>query len=161
MTTTVRNFSISIRTAMNYDRTLAKLREALRSHGLETLCELPVDREVERQGGVRWSELGLHWQGRYTILVVWSPSNAHQALLCDRDGALLIPFTFSVAEDRDFTVIAVTNHYAAMNPRVVTIGVQVLVRDLARKVRDVLGEFAGQEQQLSVNAMSSRHVYGW
>jgi len=62
MTNTVRDFSISVRATVSYQRALAKLREALKRHGFETLCELPLDRELERK-------VGLHPQ-HCTVFVV-------------------------------------------------------------------------------------------
>jgi uncharacterized protein (DUF302 family) len=140
ITTTVRDLSISVRSKDSYEVALLTLREALKRGGFEILCEFPVAREVERKVGLRWRQLGLHWQQRYTVFVVWSPSDAYQALLSDRDGGLLIPFNISVAEDGDTTVVAVTNHYGPLAAKSSSIGVQVLIRDLTRKLRQVLVE---------------------
>lgn len=151
MTTAVRDFSISVRTPTGYQQMLSRLRKALDLHGLEILHELPLDRELERKVGIRWQH--------YTVLVVWSPFNAYQALLSDRDGGLLVPFNISVAEDGGSTVIAVTNH-AAMVRNDGAIGVQVLARDLARKVRQVLMELAMQEELPEYREMRGMELSG-
>jgi uncharacterized protein (DUF302 family) len=137
MTTTVRDFSISVRTATSYQRAVASLREALKRHGFEILCELPLDRELEGKAGLRWEH--------YTVLVVWSPFDAYQALLSDRDGGLLVPFNLCVVEEENSSFVAVTNH-GALGRTAGPIGIQVLVRDLARKIRRVLAELATQEE---------------
>lgn len=132
----VRDLSISVRTRTSYQQALPSLREALKRHDFEVLCELPLDRELPRKVGMRWQH--------YTVLVVWSPFTAYQALLSDRDGGLLVPFNICMAEDRTSTFVAVMNH-AALSGNGGTIGVQVLVRDLTRKMRQVLAELAMQE----------------
>lgn len=137
MTTTVRDFSISARTATSYQRVLTILREALKRHGFEILCELPLDRELERKVGLRWQH--------YTVFVVWSPFDAYQAVLSDRDGGLLVPFNLCVAEEGNSTFVAITNH-ASLNRSAGPLGIQVLVRDLARKIRQVLVEVAMHEE---------------
>ena len=84
MTTTVRDLSISVRTPVSYQRALTRLREALKRHGFETVCEFPLDRELERT-------VGLGSQHR-TVFVVWSPFEAYQAVLSDRDDGSLVLF---------------------------------------------------------------------
>ncbi len=147
MTTTVRNLSISVRTSARYQRALAELRDALKRHGFEILYELPVNRELERKAGLSWEHLGLPWQ-HYTVLVVWSPSDAWPALLNDRDGGLLIPFNLCVVEDGSSTFIAMVNHYGVTGSNGQSIGVQVLIRDLARRVHEVLMEIAVQKDSV-------------
>lgn len=136
MTTAVRAFSFSARTPMPYQRALSVLREAIRRNGFEVLCELPLDRELERRVGLRCQHC--------TVLVLWSPFDAYQAVLSDRDGGLLVPFNVTVAEHGDSTVVAATNH-AALSLNEAPIGVQVLAQTLARKVRRIFLELAMQE----------------
>ena len=71
MTTTAREFSISVRTAGSYRQTLAELRKALKRNGFEILSELTLDREFERKVGMPCEHC--------TVFVVWSPSWAPQA----------------------------------------------------------------------------------
>ena len=136
MTTAVRDLSISARTGISYQRVLPILREAVKRRGFEVLCELPLDRELERTVGL---------QSRHcTVLVVWSPFDAYHAVLSDRDGGLLVPFNIVVAEHGDSTVIAATNH-AALGRNGAPIGVQVLAQTLTKKVRCIFLELATQE----------------
>jgi uncharacterized protein (DUF302 family) len=146
MSAIVRDFSISVRTAAGYPETVSVLREALKRHGFEMLCELSMDRELQRKAGLPWDRMGLRWQ-HYAMFVVWSPSDAYQALLSDRDGGLLVSFNLCVAGDGTSTFVAATNHYGAGNAKVGTIGVQILIRELARKIRELLMEIGTPEQR--------------
>ena len=136
MTTAVRDFSFSARTGMPYERVLSFLREAVKHDGFEVLFELPLDRALERKVGVRCQPC--------TVLVIWSPFDAYQAVLSDRDGGLLVPFNVTVTEQGDSTVVAATNH-AALSLNGAPIGVQVLVQALARKVRRIFLDLATKE----------------
>ncbi len=144
MTAIVRDFSISVRTASGYQETVAVLREGLKRHGFEILCELPMDRELARKAGLPWERMGLRWR-HYAMFVVWSPSDAYQALLSDRDGGLLVSFNLCVVGDGSWTFVAATNHYGAGSAKGGTIGVQVLIRELARKIRELLTEIGTPE----------------
>lgn len=143
MTTMVRDFSISMRAEGGYQQVVSKLREALKERGFEILCEVPVDRELDRKVGLPWEHLGLRWR-HYTVFVVWSPFDAYQALLSDRDGGLLVPFNICVAEDGSSTFVAVANHNGGLSAKHAPIGIQVLVRDLTRKVRQLLADLDRQ-----------------
>ena len=145
MIATVRDFSISVRTAAGHQETVSVLRAALKHHGFEILCEVPVDRELERKAGLPWDRMGLRWQ-HYAMFAVWSPSDAYQALLSDRDGGLLVSFNLCVVTDGSSTFVAATNHYSAGGAKDGTIGVQVLIRELARKIRALLTEMGTPEQ---------------
>jgi len=145
MNTTVRDFSISMRTTACYQQVVSNLREALKHRGFEILCEFLIDRELDRKVGLRWEQLGLRWQ-HYTVFVVWSPFDAYQALLSDRDGGLLVPFNVCVAQDAGSTFVAVTNHHGSLNTKDAPIGIQVLVRDLARKIGQVLMDLAMKDR---------------
>lgn len=136
MTTAVRDFSFSARTVASYERALSLLRGALKRNGFEVLCELPLDRELERK-------VGLECQ-RCTVLVVWSPFDAYQAVISDRDGGVLVAFNITVAEQENSSVIAATNH-AALSRNGGSIGVQVLVQTLTKKVRHLFLELAIHE----------------
>lgn len=137
MTKTARGFSVSVRTHISYQRTLTRLREALRQHGFETLGELSLDRELERKVGLRCQPC--------TVFVVWSPFHAYQAVLSDRNGGLLVPLNLCVAQDGSSTFIAVMNH-AALNRSGGALGIQVMVRLLVDKIHEVLTEAVTQEE---------------
>ena len=124
-------------TPISYQRAVTKLREALKRHGFETLCELPLDRELKRK-------VGLHWQ-HCTVFVVWSPFEAYQVLLSDRNGGVLVPVNLCVAKERDSTLLAVINH-GAWSANSGSLGLQVMVRDIADKIRDVLAEASMPEE---------------
>jgi uncharacterized protein (DUF302 family) len=146
MTTTVRDLSISVRTESSYQQVVNNLREALKSQALEILCELPVDRELDRKVGLRCEHQGREWQ-HYTVFVVWSPFDAYQALLSDRDGGLLVPFNVCVGEDGSSTFVAVSNFHGVLNAKDAPIGIQVLARHLARKIRQVLAGLDHEESR--------------
>ena len=64
MNTTVRDFSISMRTTACYQQVVSNLRGALKRRGFEILCEFLIDRELDRKVGLRWEQLGLRWRVR-------------------------------------------------------------------------------------------------
>jgi uncharacterized protein (DUF302 family) len=136
MTTMTRDFSFSLHTTLGFQECLDLLRQKLQHEGFRVVSEVQFHREFEKN-------VGLQWQ-KYTVLVVWSPFHAYQALLSDRDGGLFMPFNIAVAEDMGYTSIAVTNHaLAGFNQG--PIGIQVLVRELNRKMRQIFLELASHE----------------
>jgi uncharacterized protein (DUF302 family) len=152
MTTTAREFSISVRTAGSYRQALPDLREALKRNSFEILSEITLDRELECKAGKP--------RERCTLFVVWSPSDAYKALLSDRDGALLVPLNLCVSEGGDSAVVAATNHYGTLGAMRAPIGIQVLLGDLARRVRQVLAELAAREDDSSeYSARQSNEAY--
>ncbi|HEV2275476.1 MAG TPA: DUF302 domain-containing protein [Acidobacteriaceae bacterium] len=140
MSTTAGEFSISVRAAGGYRQTLAALREALQRNRLEILSELAVDQELKRRLGVVCE--------RRTVFVVWSPPDAYRAVLGDRDGALLFPCSLCVGEDEASVFVAATNHYGTLGARQAPIGIQALLRDSSRRIRQVLAELAVPEEPL-------------
>lgn len=140
-----RGFSISMRSAVSYPETVQRLRDELGRHGFEVLSELPLHRELERKAGLRWKQLGMDWS-RYTVLVVWSPSDACPALLSDRDGGLLVAFNLCIAEKKGMIIISAANHYGALKAGDASLGVQVLARDQAHRIRNVFSELALQNE---------------
>jgi uncharacterized protein (DUF302 family) len=137
MRTTLRDLSTSVRTSASYQQALTRLREALKRHGFETVCEFPLDRELERKVGLRSQHC--------TVFVVWSPFEAYQAVLSDRGAGLHVLFHLCVAQDGNSTFIAVMNHWA-LGPNGGPLGLQVLVRGLADKIDEVLVEAAMPEE---------------
>ena len=136
MITMTRDFSFSLRTTLGFQVCLDLLRQKLQREGFRVLSEVQFDREFEKTVGLRWQ--------KYTVLVVWSPFHAYQALLSDRDGGLFMPFNVVISEDMGYTSMSVTNH-AASGFIDGPIGVRVLVRELNRKMREIFLEFAGHE----------------
>ncbi|MFQ5740809.1 MAG: DUF302 domain-containing protein [Acidobacteriota bacterium] len=137
MITVTRDFSLSMQTTQPFDQCLAFLRQSLRQAGFRILAEVPFHREFERH-------VGLGCQN-YTVLIVWSPFLAYQALLSDRDAGIFMPFHFIVAENGKSTLVAATNH-ALFGRASGKIGVQVLARDLTRKIRQIFSELAAREK---------------
>ena len=121
MSTTTRNFSLSIKTSAAFDRSLALVRQSLRHEGLRVVAEIPFHQVFAR-------ELGLSWQ-KYTVLIVWSPFLGYWGALSDRDVGMFLPFHLVVAEDETGTLISATN-VALFGQLAGTIGVQVLTEAL-------------------------------
>lgn len=136
MTTMTRDFSFSLRTTLGFVACLDLLRQKLQREGFRVVSEVQFDREFEKAVGLRWQ--------KYTVLVVWSPFHAYQALLSDRDGGLFMPFNVVISEDMGYTSMSVTNHAASGFIRG-PIGIQVLVREMNRKMRQIFLEFATHE----------------
>jgi uncharacterized protein (DUF302 family) len=131
-----RDFSFSVRTALGFQQSLDLLRRTLQREGFRVVSEVQFHREFEKTVGLPWKN--------YTVLIVWSPFHAYQALLSDRDGGLFVPFNIVIAEDADCTLIAITNHALAglsNGP----IGIQVLLRELNRKMRRIFVELGSHE----------------
>jgi uncharacterized protein (DUF302 family) len=136
MTTMTRDFSFSLRTTLGFQDSLDLLRQKLQCEGFRVVSEVQFHREFEKTVGLPW--------GKYTVLVIWSPFHAYQAVLSDRDGGLFMLFNVVVAEGTGYTSIAVTNHaLAGFNQG--PIGIQVLVRELNCKMRQIFLELASHE----------------
>ncbi len=146
MSTMTREYSLSIQTLVEFEPCLRFLRQTLRHKGFHILAEVPFHREFERH-------LGLNWQN-YTVLVVWSPFLAYQALLSDGDAGIFIPFHFVVAENGKTTLVAATNHdlFGQVTGK---IGLRVLARHLTGKIREVFSELAARG---NLQAPSPRRV---
>lgn len=128
MTTMTRESSFSVQTTLDFQCCLDLLRECLRVEGFRVAAEICFDREFKKN-------VGLTWQ-RYTVLVVWSPFYAYQALLSDRDGGLIVPFNLIIAENDASTLLITTNHGVPQRMNG-SIGTQVLIRELNRKIRQI------------------------
>ena len=145
MTPVVSGFSISAQRSASYRQALPYLREELKRHGFEILCEFRVDSALERETGLNRAHLGVPWQD-YTVLVVWIPAEICHALVSDRDGGLLVPLNVCVAGDNASTVAAVINHYGPLIPRDGPIGIRLVIRDLTRRIYEVLQAFGNKEE---------------
>ena len=137
MISMTRDFSLSILTSLAFGQCLNLLRESLRHNSFRILAEIPFHREFERHVGLRWQN--------YTVLVVWNPFLAYRALLSDRDAGIFMPFNFLVSENGKSTLIAATNH-SLFGQITGKIGVQVLARDLGRKIRQIFSEVSAHEK---------------
>lgn len=136
MNTMTRDFSFSVRTTLGFQESLDLLRRKLQRESFRVVSEVHFHREFEKRIGLQW--------GKYTVLIVWSPFLAYQALLSDRDGGLFVPFNLVVAEDTGATLITTANHcWSGLSGS--PIGIQVLVRELSRKMRQIFLELAIHE----------------
>ncbi len=126
MVTMAQEFATSVHTRLEFDQAIDVLRDGLQKEGFEILLEVPFHREFSRQMGI--SQLS------YTVLVVWNPFHALQALLSTPDGGLLVPFNIAVARNGSGTLVSAVNHelvaQAAGSP-----GVQILAQELKRKLQ--------------------------
>lgn len=141
MISATREFSLSMRSSMSFRSCLALLKQSLGEEGFRIIAEVPFHREVEKQVGLNWSN--------YLVLIVWSPQHAYQALLSDRDAGIFMPFHVVLAENDGTTLVAATNHLA-FGRMAGTIGIQVLAREMDRKVRHVFHSLAVQENRGSM-----------
>ena len=132
-----RDFSHSAITTLSFEDTLTLLRELLRVEGFRVVAEIPFHREFQRH-------VGLQWQN-YTVLVVWNPFLAYQAVLSDRDAGIFMPFNFVVAENGSCTLVAATNHLL-FGRLAGTIGAQVLARDLNRMIDRILSRVSDVDE---------------
>lgn len=132
-----RDFSNSAVTTLSFEDTVILLRELLRVEGFRVVAEIPFHREFDRHVGLPWS--------RYTVLVVWNPFLAYQAVLSDRDAGIFMPFNFVIAENGSSTLVVATNHLL-FGRLAGSIGAQVLARDLNRKIDCLLKRLADVEE---------------
>lgn len=126
---------IAVRTTMTRDRAIASLRDELPRRGFRIVTELPFDRELDTQIGVTAS--------RYTVLVLWHPFSAYQALLSDPNGGLMVPFNVAVYENEGETTISVLSQPLLTSDA--SLGVRVLGQELNRRMREVLLQLASYE----------------
>lgn len=131
-----RDFSHSAVTILPFEETLDLLRALLRREGFRVIAEVPFHREFERHVGMQWRN--------YTVLVVWSSFLAYQAVLSDRDAGIFMPFNFIVADNGSSTLVVATNHHL-FGRLAGTIGVQVLARELNRKINSILSDVSEVE----------------
>lgn len=137
MSTTTAGFSVSMHTTLPFEQCLKFLRRLLPRDGLPIVAEVSFHREFERHVGLSWHN--------YTVLVVWSPLLAYQAVLTDRAAGLLMPFNVVVAEQGTSTTVSATN--PALFGRIVgAVGFQVFTHELARKINQVFSGLPGREE---------------
>ena len=136
-----RGSSLSMLTTLPFEKCLNLVRQAVHREGFQVIAEIPFHREFERQIGLPWK--------KYTVLILWSPFLAYQAILSDRDAGIFMPFHFVVAEDGDSTLVAATDH--ALFGRVIgKVGILVLARHLTNKIQLIFSELAALEEEVTV-----------
>lgn len=97
--------------ALDYDTTLAKLPEALKSEGFGVLTEVDIQATLRAKLGVDFR--------RYKILGACNPPLAHKALSADLGAGLMMPCNVTVYEDGARTVVTAIDPmetFAANNP---------------------------------------------
>lgn len=124
---------ISVHTSLPFEECLGLLRQKLQRERFRIVAQIHFDREFE-------NTLGVHWR-KHTVLVVWDSFYAYQALLCGLNGGLFLPFNVSVSDQAGSTLIATTDHSSSASGQN-SIGVQILTRELNRRMEQILMEFA-------------------
>jgi len=96
---------------LDYDATLAKLPEALKTEGFGVLTEIDVQNTLRAKLGVEFR--------RYKILGACNPHLAHQALSTDLAAGTMMPCNITVYEDGARTVVTAVDPmetFAANDP---------------------------------------------
>ncbi len=117
---------------LDYDATLAKLPDALKTEGFGVLTEVDVQSTLR-------AKLGLEFR-RYKILGACNPTLAHKALSADLGAGVMMPCNVTVYEDGARTVVTAVDPmetFAAADPTLRPIAEEVRAK-LAR-VLDRLG----------------------
>ncbi len=111
---------------LDYDTTLAKLPDALKTEGFGVLTEVDVQSTLR-------AKLGLEFR-RYKILGACNPTLAHKALSADLGAGVMMPCNVTVYEDGARTVVTAVDPmetFAAADPRLRPIAEEVRAK-LAR-----------------------------
>jgi len=124
---------ISMRTSLQFEECLGLLRQKLHRDEFRVVAQIRFDREFKNTLGVD--------SRKCTVLVVWNSFYAYQALLCGVSEGLFLPFNISVSDEDGSTLITTTNHsFAGCSHG--PIGVQILARELNRRMELILMELA-------------------
>ena len=138
MTTMTRGCCFSTRTTLGFRQCLDLVRQKLEREDFRVVSEVDFRREFEKTTGLAWRN--------YTVLVLWSSFHAFQALISDQEyGGLFVPFNLVIAEDSESTLLATANYALNGGLAESPIGIQVLVRELHRKMRQIIMELARHE----------------
>jgi uncharacterized protein (DUF302 family) len=137
MTAMTRDFSFTVSTTLGFQDSVDLLRQKLQRENFRVVSAVQFHREFEKSVGLGWR--------KYTVLVIWSAFHAYQALISDPAGGLFVPFNLVVAEASGETLVAVWNHGLNGNSSDLPMGIQVLVRELNRKMRQIFLELASHE----------------
>lgn len=131
------DLSLSVHTTLGFDDCLDFLKQSLFRAEFQIIAAVPFHRAFQRHFGVRSDE--------YVALIVWVPFQALRAVLGDRDAGLFNPFSIVVANGGQFTTVAVPNH-EFLRSSSSSVAIQVLARDLSKRLRQVFAELAAQEK---------------
>lgn len=129
------SLAVSTTTPLPFARCLVLLRQSLLGSGFRILAEIPFDREFEHHVGLAWT--------RYTVLLVWSPFHAYQAVLTDQEAGILLPFHLIVAEGPEGTYLASTD-VAMLGHLTGQIALELLGGDISRKIQDIYSQLSSQ-----------------
>jgi len=112
------------KTTSSYDEALAKLSDALRTHGFGVVTELDVAQTLKQKLGVEFR--------RYKILGAFDPTLAHRALSASLDVGVMFPRSIVIYEEDDgrasVVVIDPMQTAAAKNPPLVDVASSVKAR---------------------------------
>lgn len=133
------DLSFSVKTTLSFDDCLDFVKQSLFRAEFQIIAEVPFHRAFQRHFGLR--------SNPYVALIVWVPFQAFRALLSDGDAGLLNPFPIVVADGGKATTVAAPNH-EFLRSNSASVAIQLLARDLNRRMRQVFAELAAQEQLL-------------
>ncbi len=125
------SLAVSTTIRLPFARCLVLLRQSLSRSGFRILAEIPFDREFEQHVGLGWN--------RYTVLLVWSPFQAYQAVLTDQEAGILLPFHLIVAEGPEGTHVAATD-VAMLGHLSGKLALELLGGDINRKLQDICSD---------------------
>lgn len=145
------NRVISERSQLPFDRCVSVLRESIKHSGLEIVTELAVHREIR-------SKLGLRLP-RYTILTVWDPVIAYQALTAETEPLYFAIFNITVAEDGPCSIV-MAPRTSLLSCDSDSIGTKLMAHTVGNKTEEVLARVA--ERRLPARSQrDSHHAPSW
>lgn len=133
------DLSLSIRTTLGFKDCLDFLKQSLFRTEFQIIAEIPFHRTFQRHFGLS--------SDAYVVLIVWVPFQAFRALLSDRDAGVFNPFPIVVADGGKVTTVVAPNH-EFLRSNASSVAIQLLGRDLNRRMRQVFAELAAQEKLL-------------
>ena len=106
---------------LDFEATLAKLPDALKSEGFGVLTEVDIQSTLRAKIGVEFR--------RYKILGACNPQLAHRALTADLGAGVMMPCNVTVYEDQGHTVVT------AIDPLQTFAASNAALRPIAEEVR--------------------------
>ncbi len=127
------NYSISKKSNYNFEETLEKIIEALKSEGFGVLTEIDVKATLKKKINVEFNN--------YKILGACNPPFAHKALLVEEEIGLMLPCNIIVYENREKEIIV-----SAIKPSLAmqTIGnadLNSIATEIEKKLESVINKF--------------------